>query len=597
MSASLDTAAAGRAGGSALGQGQTFLIGAAIGSGGMALAAERGGADFLLAINAGRLRSMGAPSIASALPIFDAARLTESFAREELLPLCGIPVLLGIDVWGEDFRPAERARAIAEAGFAGAVNFPSAIHQSRAMQQMLGRVGRGIEAEVAQLRAVQDAGLMAMFYCATRTQARLAADAGIELVCMNLGWNVGGAVGHRARRSVEEVALAVREIGRLIKRINPRTRFLLEGGPVATADDLGKLLRLAPLDGYVGGSTFERMPLEDSVADRIDRFRRAERGAAALGGDGSALVAWGRRYGFVGQSAAQVGFLRRLKSLAGGTAPVLLLSHPGSDLRPALQALAGPRSDPPNVFHVDLEGEDVPARARMLLFGSWDPNPRRRPALGDEAVELVVVHGAHRLLPGVQRRLARALSEGVFRPAGSRQSVPLRPRLVFSLVGPEIEARSAAAALDPELADALMGTVLHQPSLAARSDDLAELIAHLGAAGIADTAGGTPLDREAFSAEALAALHAHAWPHNEAELRGLVAALARVARDDRIGVAEIEPLLTREAGQAAAPARGEKDRIAEALWRHNFSRGKTAAALGISRKTLYNKIRKYGLAP
>src|SRR3546814_11215654 len=41
-----------------------FLIGAAIGSGNIALAAARGGADFLLARTAGRLRHMGSASIA-----------------------------------------------------------------------------------------------------------------------------------------------------------------------------------------------------------------------------------------------------------------------------------------------------------------------------------------------------------------------------------------------------------------------------------------------------------------------------------------------------------------------------------------------------
>ena len=65
-----------------------FLIGAAIGSGSNALAAEHGGADFLLAINAGRFRNMGVPSIACMLPVQDANSLTESFAREELLALC-----------------------------------------------------------------------------------------------------------------------------------------------------------------------------------------------------------------------------------------------------------------------------------------------------------------------------------------------------------------------------------------------------------------------------------------------------------------------------------------------------------------------------
>src|SRR5260370_42531370 len=40
---------------------KSFLIGAAIGTGMIAKAAERGGADFLLALNAGRVRVMGAP--------------------------------------------------------------------------------------------------------------------------------------------------------------------------------------------------------------------------------------------------------------------------------------------------------------------------------------------------------------------------------------------------------------------------------------------------------------------------------------------------------------------------------------------------------
>src|SRR3546814_6432826 len=102
-----------------------FLIGAAIGSGNIALAAERGGADFLLAINAGRLRNMGAPSIACMLPIFDAGPMTEDFARRELLPLCKVPVLLGVNVWEEICEPRAIAEKVAEAGLAGAVNFPS----------------------------------------------------------------------------------------------------------------------------------------------------------------------------------------------------------------------------------------------------------------------------------------------------------------------------------------------------------------------------------------------------------------------------------------------------------------------------------------
>lgn len=569
-----------------------FLIGAAIGSGSTGLAAARGGADFLLAINAGRLRSMGAPSIACMLPIFEATGLTEPFARNELLPQCDLPVLLGVDVWSGDFDPVRRAREIADAGFAGAVNFPSCMHYSRAMQQMLSRSGRGIEREVEQLRAVQNAGLTAMFYCATRTQARLAADSGIDMVCLNLGWNVGGTVGHRRRASVEEVATAVREIGRLIKRINPRIRFLLEGGPIATAEDLGRLLRLAPIDGYVGGSTFERMPLEASVADQIDRFRHAGRRMETLNDESASLLSWGRRFGLTGRSKAQLGFLERLRPLAGGRSPVMVHCGPGQDPMPTLRALASGAAGTPVIYQIDLAGEDFPARARAILFGQADPSSRRRPALGDPEIDLLVIHAPERMPTGAQRRLARALSDGVFRATGQRRPNSVAPRIALVRGDAGTDARNANAleGLDPSLCHMLGGSVVRLPSLTERIDDLLTLLESLSEDRL-----GRPLKREAFSADALQALEAHPWPGNEAELRTVLGQLRHPGSGQPIQKGEVLPLLRGETEQPTS-GRGEKDRIVDALWRHGFSRSRTAEALGISRKTLYNKIRKYGLS-
>src|SRR3546814_12532640 len=82
------------------------------------------------------------------------------------------------------------------------------MHFSHSRQQLLARAGRGIAQEVAVLQAVQQAGLTSMFYCATRTQARLAAAASLDHICLNPGWNVGGARGHRPRTSIEEVTSA-----------------------------------------------------------------------------------------------------------------------------------------------------------------------------------------------------------------------------------------------------------------------------------------------------------------------------------------------------------------------------------------------------
>ncbi|WP_288902875.1 phosphoenolpyruvate hydrolase family protein [uncultured Sneathiella sp.] len=569
-----------------------FLIGAAIGSGSNARAVEHGGADFLLAINAGRLRNMGVPSIASMLPVLDANSLTEGFAREELLALCRKPVLLGVNVWGRTFNPEAQAAAIGEAGFAGAVNFPSCMHYSRPMQQILSRAGRGIEQEVELLKAVQDAGMMSMFYCSSRTQARLAADAGLDLVCLNIGWNVGGAMGHRSRSTIEEVAIEAREIGRLIKRISPKTRFLLEGGPIAAPEDLSRVLSLAPLDGYVGGSTIDRLPLEASVASMIDGFRRASMRPTRLDDESLGLVNWAKQFGFVGQSEVQLMMLRRLRALSSANDPVLIVAEPGQNSLPAVRALGAikARSRSLNMVQIDVAEQDLPARARNVLFGRRDSSSARPPILTDSTVELVVIRAPERLTQALQRRLARALRDGVFRMAGSRRMLNIEPRIVLQC---DVQVQEdtvvedlLGAGLEPELVSHMAGWTLRLPPLRERISDLVALIE--------TEAEGGHLE---FSSGALQRLQAHDWPENEAELHTVLGRLA--GRSSRLPVQadELEPLLrTAPNNDRRQKTRSEKDLIVDTLWRNGFNRTKAAEALGISRKTLYNKIMKYGLS-
>jgi predicted TIM-barrel enzyme/DNA-binding NtrC family response regulator len=575
-----------------------FLIGAAIGSGSNALAAEHGGADFLLAINAGRFRNMGVPSIACMLPVQDANSLTEGFAREELLALCNIPILLGTNVWGQDFDPAAKANAIQETGFAGAVNFPSCMHYSRPMQQILSRAGRGIEQEVEQLKVVQDAGMIAMFYCATRTQARLAADAGINLICLNIGWNVGGALGHLSRFTIEEVATTARDIGRLIKRINPNAKFLLEGGPIATPQDLSRVLSMVQVDGYVGGSTIDRLPLESSVAIMIDGFRLASKGQSQLDKKAGELLAWAEQFGHVGRCEAQLVMLQRMRALADTNKPVLILAETGQDFMPAVRVLGGIRKSDSsmNIVQIDVAEQDFPARARNVLFGHRDSGATRYPVLADLDVDMVVIHSPERLTKALQRRLVQAIRDGIFRITGSRRSLTVQPRIIllcnFSAHPRWLERDLINAGLENDLVDHMVGWTLRIPPLQERIEDLQEIIDNQLDSNRTGNTGGT-----VFSPAAFQKLRAHTWPGNEAELHTLLGELADRDSSRPVQPEELATLLRSEReGQDGPDNRSEKDRIVEALWRHGFNRSKTATALGISRKTLYNKIGKFGLS-
>ena len=197
---------------------------------------------------------------------------------------------------------------------------------------------------------------------------------------------------------------------------------------------------------------------------------------------------------------------------------------------------------------------------------------------------------ARLILVGDKDIIARALRDGVFRMAGSRRSLKIEPRIVLLCdihVQDEAQVEDLlGAGLEPELVSYMEGWVLRLPPIRERISDLPLLI-----------------DAEAegsqweFSSGALQRLQAHDWPGNEAELRTIIGRLA--GRSSRLPVQteELEPLL-QSAPSVGRQRKGrtEKDLIVDALWRNSFNRSKAAEVLGISRKTLYNKIRKYELS-
>ena len=110
-------------------------------------------------------------------------------------------------------------------------------------------------------------------------------------------------------------------------------------------------------------------------------------------------------------------------------------------------------------------------------------------------------------------------------------------------------------------------------------------------------------------------LLAYPWPGNVRELEYVVQRAVIYCREGRLRAAQLPPhIVLCEAGPVNDPsvrlpsqssvrdlslgsqvALTEKDLIEEALARNNYSRTITARELGISRVTLYNKMKKFGL--
>jgi transcriptional regulator of acetoin/glycerol metabolism len=202
----------------------------------------------------------------------------------------------------------------------------------------------------------------------------------------------------------------------------------------------------------------------------------------------------------------------------------------------------------------------------------------------------------------LQTRLLRVLESGEVAPLGNGkiQHVDLR---VIAATNQEIEKRIAEGAFRQDLYYRLAGLVLTLPPLRERND-LAALAARI----LEEAASGR---RIALSPAAMDRLRRHAWPGNIRELRHVLKRAVTLAEGDTIlpddlllpplaaapaprarSAADLEPVL----GPSGGIIEQAERRAIEATLREMAGNiDLSARKLGISRATLYRKLRAHGI--
>lgn len=574
-------------------EGGEFIVGAAIGTGLLAHAAEQGGADFLVVLSAGRLRLMGAPSVASILPVRDCYRFVQSFADAEVMGRAQVPVYFATATMNPLRSLETMAAEIVALGFAGIANFPSVAHFPQPARQALERSGFGFERELRLLALAHRHGIGSLAYVRTRDHARAAAAQGIDLICCNFGWNAGGMHGPASELSLEEASAHALEMQRLIRRENPEAMFFLEGGPIQDTEQLAAICRIAKIHGYIGGSTIDRLPLAESVVGQVQRFKQATALARVLSRREEVLIALGERHGLIGRSQAMIDVYDALERFRGKRFPVLVCGEAHSGRATVVEALHAESGSAGNALAVlEITDAESARLALIELFG-------RAATMGGAAltglaaradITTIAVRGIEHMPARLQLRLASSLRRQRFSPFGDRRTRPLDGKRLVLVSGQALDAPLSGGQMHPALAELLRGHEIQVPPLRQRSEDVEPLLLHYMRESTAQ-AGSVPT----LSPGAMGLLRRHAWPGNLLELRRIAATLQQRHASGRVGQEAVAQLLAPDAFRPSHRIQSERDIILDALWRHRFKRGATAQFLGVSRKTLYNKIRRYRL--
>lgn len=291
----------------------------------------------------------------------------------------------------------------------------------------------------------------------------------------------------------------------------------------------------------------------------------------------------------LGRSAGMVDLRRRIRTIGPSDADVLIVGETGAGKGIAARALhdTSPRAQRPFItidcaalpaalMESELFGHEAGAfaGAHRARFGKFE-HARGGTVLLDDIASLPLE---------MQGKLLRVIETRAITRLGSHDAVPLDLRFLATTRVP-LEAEVRAGRFRSDLLYRLNVVTLHLPSLAARRDDIALLFLHL----LAEAARRHETDPAPPNAALIAQITSSDWPGNVRELRN---AADRYA----LGIIETQPNMTSSQDRLAMRvAKFERREIEAALAAHNGHLRKVYEALGISRKTLYEKIQKHGL--
>jgi two-component system response regulator HydG len=312
--------------------------------------------------------------------------------------------------------------------------------------------------------------------------------------------------------------------------------------------------------------------------------------------------------GMVGREPAMAELYRMIELVARSDSTVMILGESGSGKEMVAEAVhrASPRAGGPFVrvscsaLNENLLESELFGHVKGAFTG----------ALKDRRGRFQEAHGGTLLLdeigdisPLVQVKLLRVIEQREIERVGDSQPLKIDVRLLCA-THRDLRQLVASGRFRADLYFRLAVFPLRVPSLRERANDI-PLLAERFLSRLQPAAGGP----RGLAPEALRALRAHAWPGNVRELQNVLEYAALQAGAGEVRVEHLPAELRGGAGapprltvlgdgipDGGAPAADERAALVEALEQTGWNRTRAAKALGVSRVTLWKRMKRHGLS-
>ena len=195
----------------------------------------------------------------------------------------------------------------------------------------------------------------------------------------------------------------------------------------------------------------------------------------------------------------------------------------------------------------------------------------------------------------LQSKLLRVLEEKTVTPLGSNISIPIRARIIAA-TNKDLEQEIGRGTFRQDLYFRLNVLPVKTPALRERKEDIPLLVEHFRLEYCHDR----QLNVEPFSAEVIEQIKQHDWPGNIRELKNQVRRICIFGVQENVGKKPITTDIVKKSLSQQTLLKPfldqvEKEYLIEVLRKNKGLVPLTHNELGISRKSLYDKINKYGI--
>src|SRR5262245_27070803 len=417
-----------------------------------------------------------------------------------------------------------------------------------------------------------------------------------QSVRAHLSRDADGVLVLAAASSAQAEAL-VRLVQEVYLRQLPPLLFLVDAGPAEG------LPEFRALDPYVSA----RLRWPDQADDLIRMLRDRLGRVRGFPNTDTEPIAFGIRRRLLAMTPSLAPLAERLALAAQHDVTVLLTGETGTGKTFLARLLhdCSPRRDHP--FLTVPCGAQTPNLIESTFFGhvkgAFTGADRERAGKFSAAGHGTILLDEIDTL-GVEQQagLLRVIESGEYEPVGSNETKVSHARIIVAS-NLDLDDAVAQGLMRPDLYYRLNVISFNLPPLRERFEDVAPLVRGLAARFNAK------FRKDLFDVhpDATALLESYPWPGNIRQLENFVQQAVLLSAGSEL-LPEHLPQVVREHGQrdetrelnevgALALDRQSHERsvIQRALASHGYSRSRTANALGISRVTLYKKMKKYGL--